>query len=465
MRIAGFTAEADLVGHRVRVRWSVLPDLPAGPADTVEPVAGEPELVVLAKALDHEYGELLDPNGIDDYVVYDSTAFPPAPGDPDLDVEEVRRDEVVDAEGRHLIDVVTVARKALAEVPVDSVNGQLPPDERPDGRIEVLRRTRTTTFGPDGRPIARREELLDIGGGAGLAPLVPRCYELRVEGRAPGALRAVATPTRAHRSGRQLYEMIPGVWRRHDVPSAGVTARTGRVGAIPESRTDAGPLRRFVDLFGLATDHLHTRAEGLADLHDIEGVDPRLLGHLAHLVGWELSADRPVPEQRHEIRYATTLYGMTGTKPGVQLWAKRLTGWDVDVVEFAENVIFSNDLGVDHGNIDSPTETGSRTVDTSDAALLVSMGTTTDRGDYTYDTGTGPDDRYSSHTIGIFPREVDAEDRASDVARKRDRLLAATDRYLPANLRAVVVMDDEPVRTDGDRLLGVSASTDDSEFR
>ncbi|MGE3620678.1 MAG: phage tail protein [Acidimicrobiia bacterium] len=448
MRVASLTAEADLVGRRTRVRWTLVAE---GDDDSV---TGEPDLVLLGKARDFEYGDDLAP-----HVVHDAATFPPASG-PDLDVVELRREPVPDGDRRVLVDVVTVSARGLP-VPAEDPGGPAaPPGERPDEWTEVARRTRTTVVGPDGRILARTDEILDAGpDGAGLTPLSTRYYELRgplVAASAGRTLRAVATPTDVHLSGRQLYEMIPGVWRRHDVPPSRVGPATGRIGAIPESRQDSGQLRRFTDLWGLGTDHLRSRADGLAVLHDVEEVDHRHLVHLAHLVGWELGPDAPVNQQRHEIRYAAQLYRMTGTLPGVQLWAKRLTSWDVEVKEFAENVIFSNDPG---GEL-SPTRSGSSTVDTSDPELLASFGTSTDRGDFTYDTGTGPDDRYSSHTIGIFAT-LDPEDRVEDVARKRDRLVAASDRYLPANLRVVVVLPNDPVASEDQDVLGVSASTDD----
>ncbi len=443
MRLAGFAAEADLVGRRVRVRWRVEAEGPG------ESVTGEPALRVRGRPLDFEFG------GGDDGVVHDTASFPPASGG-DVDVVEVRRPPVLDGAQRVLVDVVTVSRRDLPVPPGDPALPALPADERPDAWTEVTRRTRTTVVDPDGRIVAREDEILDVGGGSGLPPLVPRCYQLEgdlvPDGPAP---RATAVPTDLHRSGRLLYDMLPGIWRRHDVPAAGAGPASGRIGAIPESRQDAGQLRRLIDLFGVATDHLRSRADGLATLHDIEGVEPRMIPHLAHLVGWELSPEAPVPIQRHEVRYAPQLYRMTGTIPGVQLWAKRLTGWDVEVEEFAENVLFSNDPGGE----DSATRSGSFTVDTADADLVASLGTADDRGDFTYDTGTGPDDRYSSNTVGVFAT-LDPDDRLDDVAAKRDRLLAATDRYLPANLRVVVILPDEAVTTATEQVLALTTTTE-----
>jgi hypothetical protein len=458
VRLTGFAAEADLVGRRVRVRWRLEAD---GRADSV---TGEPALVVLGAAHDFEYGAGPEPDAPlrPGAIVHDTAAFPPA-ASATVDVVEHRRPPAMTEGGALvLVDVLTVSRNDLPAPPGDPAVPALPADERTDSWTEVARRTRTTVVEPGGRIVAREDEILDVGAGTGLDPLVPRCYELRgdlpeLAVPAAGATRprAVATPTDLHRTGRQLYELLPGIWRRHDVPPAGTGPASGRIGAIPESRRDAGQLRRLVDLFGVAADHLRSRADGLVGLHDVDGVEPGLLPHLAHLVGWELSPDVSVPLQRHEVRYAPQLYRMTGTIPGVQLWAKRLTRWDVEVKEFAENVLFSNDPGGE----DSPTRTGSFTLDTADAELVASLGTAHDEGDFTYDAGTGPDDRYSSNTIGIFAT-LDPTDRVADVAEKRDRLLAATDRYLPANLRALVVLPAEAGRTQAEQVLGLTTTTE-----
>ena len=126
---------------------------------------------------------------------------------------------------------------------------------------------------------------------------------------------------------------------------------------MPEASPENGQLRRFVDLFGAGFDHLRSRADGLRDLHAVDTVDYRMLPHMAAWLGWDLSHDKPIPLQRHEIKYAAQLYRITGTLPGSMIWVKRLTGWDARVKEFWRNVFFTNDLG----NPDDPDDRGSRT--------------------------------------------------------------------------------------------------------
>ena len=211
----------------------------------------------------------------------------------------------------------------------------------------------------------------------------------------------------------------------------------------------------MVDLFGVGSDHLRSRADGLRTLHDVEYVAPDHLGHLAQLVGWDLFDGSSIAERRHQIRYAARLYALTGTAPGLQLWAKRLTGWDVEIQEFHENVLWTNDPGGEAAT----TRTGSFTVDTADAQLVASLRTSADRGDYTYDTRQTSDARYSPHTVGIFPT-LDSDDTATTVELKIDRLRSSVDRFLPANLRLVVVLPETRSTSSTRVALGASAAGD-----
>ncbi|MGH9277029.1 MAG: phage tail protein [Acidimicrobiales bacterium] len=423
MRIEGFTAVADVVGRRVKASWEVV-------AEGDESLAAAPQLVLRRKERDFE----LPPRASGDpFLVYDSAAFPP----PGTTVTELDLGGAV-VDGGHTVTVAESASAVIAGTPT-----------------EVLRRTRTTTFGPDERARRRREEILDVAGRPeGLAPGTTLYYQLTTPppGPTPEPSRATATPTEVHGTGRSLYESLPSVYRRHDVV-AGPLQRP--MGAVPEANPVNGQLRRFLDLFGSGLDHLRSRADGLRSLHDVDNVDARLLPHLAHLVGWDLSVDQPIPLQRHEVKYAAPLYRITGTVPGCQLWAKRLTGWDVDVKEFWQNVFVTNDVG----NPDDLADRGSRTVDTGDAAALARMGGADDTTDYVYDTGTGPDDRYAFNVIGFFvtPREGETVD---EVLRLRSRLMTNTNLFLPFNLRAVVVVQAEAARGEARTHLGLTATTD-----
>ncbi|GGS77810.1 hypothetical protein GCM10010156_40750 [Planobispora rosea] len=403
MTVENFTAAADLVGHRVVLRWDARPG-----------AGGDAAVRVRRKERDFEPEGRWSP-------VYDSTAFPP-PGT-----------EVTEAAPPGGGTVESCAR---------------------DG-VEVLRRVRRRHG--DGW----RVEILDVGGSAaGLRPGTTYYYELVAAPPGDGPdgepetgppLRAVATPTGLHRSGALLYGALPEIYRRHDVVRG-----PDPIGAVPESTPGNGQLRRFLDVFGAALDHLRSRADQLRGLHDVDAADHRLLPHLAALVGWEPSLDRGIAVRRHEVKYAAALYRITGTTAGCVVWVRRLTGWDARIKEFWRNVLITNDPG-DPGDPGGGFH-GSRTLDTSDPEAMAGLGRFEDTASYTYDTGTGPDSRYAHNLIGIFvaPRES-----VDEVLRLRGRLLSGASRFLPMNLRPVVVIETEPERRAAVDALGVSDGTDE----
>ena len=426
MRIEGFGAAADIVGRRVRVRWEIVLEEGESPADV-------PALTLRRKERDFGFPE---PVADDPFLIYDSAAFPPG----GATVTEVDLGGGLLPDGSRRVVVASSAARADT------------------GReVEVLRRTRTTTVGPDGRVTRQGEEVLDPGpDGGGLRPRTTYYYELaaadgaEVPGWAGRRPRAIATPTGAYGSGRALYDQLPAIYRRHDV----VTARPGReVGAIPEAVPDNGQLRRLVDVFGAGLDHLRGRAEGLLDLHDLDTVDARLLPHLAAWLGWDLSPDVPIPLQRHEVRYAAHLYRITGTLPGCTVWAKRLTGWDVQVREMWRSVLVTNDLG----NPDDPNDPGSRTLDTSDPAALAAIGTVDDPFDYTYDASP---DGVHAFTVVAFHATPAPGQGVEDVLARRGRLLSGTSFFLPFNLRPAVILALSVEEGGETSTLGLTATTD-----
>jgi phage tail-like protein len=424
MRVGGFTAESDIVGRRVKVSWDVQ-------LDEGEGLGAAPALVLRRKERDFEFPA---PGADDPFLVYASAAFPPA----DLSVTEIDLGEAVEQ------GVRTVTTAQSVSFPIDGVP------------VEVLRRTRTVSFDGARNPTGYRDEILDVAARPqGLHPGTTYYYELVGEALPtddPDAFRAVATPTEVHRSGRMLYDQLPAIVRRHDV-TKGPARDTG---AVPEATPENGQLRRFVDLFGAGFDHLRSRADGLRDLHAVDTADYRMLPHMAAWLGWDLSHDKPIPLQRHEIKYAAALYRITGTLPGSMIWVNRLTGWDARVKEFWRNVFFTNDLG----NPDDPDDRGSRTLDTSDEALLAAMGTFDDRADYVSDSGTGQDARYSLTTVGVFATPEPADDAAT-VVQKRARVVQNAGAFLPFNLRAVVVIETDTVPAVDDETLGLTRATDD----
>ena len=317
MTITDFRAEADLVGRRVRVSWTVL-------FGTGETLADEPAVVLRRKEKDFQF-PAPPSSGSDPYLVYDSAAFPPSTGT----VRELPSRETFDADGHRTLDVVVTVS-----------------EPGPTRDIEVLRRTERTVYAPTGEVLRRHVDILDVGGSAeGLVPSTTLYYELRSAdvAPAPGELpwQATATPGEGYGMGMQLFRMLPGIHQRHDTVRRPDTPGTE---GIPEAAPTGGQLRRFLEVFGTGADALRSSAEHLHGLHDVDHVDHRYLSLLAQWIGWELSFDAPIPNRRHEIKFAPALYQLTGTVPSAPMWAQFTTGWPCRVKEYVHNVFRSNDV-------------------------------------------------------------------------------------------------------------------------
>ena len=411
MRLESFAAEADLVGRRVRVWWDLVPE-----------AAGELSLpgrmVLRRKTRDFEFPTA---GSIDPYTIYDSGAFPP-PG--------TQAAAVAGWESR---DGVNRTVSSVDSAWVDT-NGR---------RVEVLRRTTYTTFGPDGAPLRRRIEVLDSGSrDSRLEPQTTYYYRLATVWpglKIAGDTDAAATSTDVHGLGRRMYHMLPEIYRRYDVvtrpPTVGAESiLEAAAGTEAQGRlTRHGQLRRFMDVFGVALDFMRSRAEGLRDLHDVDDCHRQVLRAMAAWVGWDLSYGAPIPIQRHEIKYAAALYQLTGTIPGCMIWVRRLTGWQPRVKEFANNVFFSN-------------RATSVSIDTADQATLARLRKFEDQAHFTYDAGTGDDHWYAYNAVGIFVVPDNGESSAS-VNRKYNKLRNTLSLFLPFNVRGVVVLEVPELRT------------------
>jgi len=313
MMIGSLAADADVVGGRIRVSWSFTPE--AG-----ETVADVPRVTLRRKERDFAFPAVTSP---DPYTVYDSAAFPPSPVPGTLQVSDLPDRELTDGALRVREQTITVA---------DIVMG------RPR---ETLRRTIRTVFAADRKALRQDVELLDVRGP--LTPGVPQYYELDSPVLAPGVERApfrvTATPGADHGLSRMLYELIPDIHRRHDaVPRP----RDAATGLLPEASLNGGQLRRFVEVLGSGLDALRSSAEGLWNVHDAAGADPRFLEPLAHWIGWDVTTGADLPRQRNEIRNAPRLYEAVGTIPGFATIVDHYTGWSTRVAEFAEHVARAN---------------------------------------------------------------------------------------------------------------------------
>lgn len=307
MRVVDLSAEADLVGRRLRIGWTFV-------LEGAETLADIPHVRLRRKLRDFAFPL---PPADEPYLVYDSAAFPP-PGSVAAELPGWERREGGE---RTLAFVDTVARTVG------------------DQEVEVLRRTVSTVYAADGLPRSRRVELLDVGGVPGaFVPGTTYFYELTPASGVPQ--RAVAAPAEAYGMARTLYEALPAVYRRHDVVARPASADA--IPWVPELAGRSGQLRRFLDPFGTALDLLRSSAEGLRGLHDLDGGDYRHLPRLAHLIGWELGPNDPVPLQRNELKHATRLYKGVGTVPTLRAMVTRYSGWTTRVAEFGQSIARSN---------------------------------------------------------------------------------------------------------------------------
>jgi phage tail-like protein len=312
MKLSNFDAESDLVGRRIRLSWLFI-------LENDETLASIPPVVVRRKVRDFEFMPLTT---ADPTLVYDSTAFPPAGGI----LTEVPGWEVRNDSQHQVTQVETVAQP---------VNGQL---------VEVRRRTITITYDASNQPRSQQVELLDTGSfPGGLIPGTTYYYQISSPAidaaTAPAPYRATVTATDSYSLARTLYEMVPNVYRRHDVRTRPLTPGTE---AMPEAATRSGQLRRFTDLFGVVLDNLRSSAEGLRSLQDIDQVDYHYLPLLARWIGWNLNLDTTIPVQRNEIKSASALYRDTGTIPNLRALVNYYTGWYSQVAEFVQSIARSN---------------------------------------------------------------------------------------------------------------------------
>lgn len=339
MKIADFGAQSDLVGRRIVVSWNFV-------LERGETLAVIPRVTVRRKLRDFEFMPL---TANDATIVYDSTAFPPA----GTVLTEIPGWEVQEGELR---------RVTIVESAAQLFQGQA---------VEVRRRTVTTTFDLNHQVLAQHIELLDTGAVPGeLFPGTTYYYQITSPVVAatenPAVYRATVTATDSYSLARKFYELIPSVYRRHDVRTRPITPGAE---TIPEAASRSGQLRRFVDVFGATLDQLRSSAEGLRDLHDIGTVDYRFLPLLARWIGWDLNLDTTIPVQRNEIKSASVLYKQTGTIPNLRALVNYYTGWFSQIAEFAQSIARSNQPPQFNLFALQQTATGWRSPD--DAALIL----------------------------------------------------------------------------------------------
>lgn len=312
MRFTGLECGADLVGHRVRIRWGYV-------LDAGETAGDVPDVLLRRKLRDFEFPPLVPG---DPYLVYDSAAFPPAPIPNVLAVTDLPLREWFEDGMRITRSGISVARIAGG-----------PPEE-------MLREVRESRYDGLGRLVALQTELVDA---TGLPPLETLYYELD-DGAAPGPEEAVhyrgtAVAGALYGHNRDLWELVPEVYRSRDVVQL---ADGARIAGLHETRGTGGQLRRFVDMFGLGFDLLRNSAEALARIRDLDQTPPDYLDLLAKGIGWQPSETAPVSRRRNEVRGATRLYAVNGTIQSLRALVTQQTGWRSQIAELADNVSRAN---------------------------------------------------------------------------------------------------------------------------
>ena len=301
--IHGFRAQSYPRGPAVELIW-----------DLAEPAADPDDISVCILRRERRFpgrgrrGNLLveaSPEDLDDGLpVYDSTSF-------EVDTEETREER----EGERL---VATTRRYLRR-------GQ------PRDRLLVASWSRETAVGGEARRTTVRVlDRCELVAGTiyyYTAFVGPNQHFSRHTQAA-----ALATPG----SGHALFHSLPVVHQSLDTtpPEPGRVANADR---------DKGQLQRLLEVFDAHADMLRGMNEGLRDLHDPRRADSRVLGALAHLIGWKLKDHLDEDGQRNEILFAPELYRTVGTKPNLVAMINRLTGWDAQIRELARSVLVSFD--------------------------------------------------------------------------------------------------------------------------
>lgn len=159
-------------------------------------------------------------------------------------------------------------------------------------------------------------------------------FDVEPKGRGPATERprllftSSATATQVHGFGDHLYGLLPAIHRHLDEPTV--------------ERTGEGQLRRFLHVFGAGLDLAHSLGEGLGRLHDVLEVNDAFLPYLASWIGWGSGHARGDVPRRSDILAAPEIFATGGTLPNLCALFRRMTGWQCEVKELADNVLLTN---------------------------------------------------------------------------------------------------------------------------
>ncbi len=137
----------------------------------------------------------------------------------------------------------------------------------------------------------------------------------------------------------QMYDLLPGIYKRYDASSL---PQPEQYPTLSEADRQRGQLRRFLSLPGGQLDQLYSFAQAALLLHEPERVDGRLLPLLAEWIGWRTDYRQDFQVQRNEVRRAPYIQETIGTLPNVEATVKRLIQWDCRAKEFVNNIFVTN---------------------------------------------------------------------------------------------------------------------------
>lgn len=312
MKFEGFNSTADLIGHRIWLKWDYV-------LDTLETFGDVPDVIIRRKHNDFAFPPLVPG---DPYLVFDSAGFPPAPIPGILAVTDLPDEQVFE-------DELRVERSTIS---IATITDNVP--------LETQRQVRSIFFNASGVLVRVRIEVLDADS---LEAYKPTYYEFD-DGSAPSpqtidTFRSVTVPGDVHGLNRWLWQSLPEIYRSQDTQ---LIADSAYLPGVPEAGRSGGQLRRFTDMFGMGFEMLRNSAEALRGLRNLDSTESKYLELLGRNIGWDPSTLAPLPQQRNEIRTATRLFDVLGTVQSLRALVTHQTGWRSQVAELAQNITRAN---------------------------------------------------------------------------------------------------------------------------
>lgn len=216
----------------------------------------------------------------------------------------------------------------------------------------------------------------------------------------------VAIPYITGEWGPRLYSLLDPLYRIFDrnrttgrvftvdsvIPSGNLDPVTGSVDPLKigqelhiyeDGVTAKYFTQRLLSAVGLVLDRIRQRTKQIPDLLDVDSTCSDILPLIANLLGLRANLDIPIPRMRAEIKNAVSNYKIKGTLPGIESVIEQITGSDVILDEWGDNILVTNRLD--------------RT--TFDFTLGIKRGTANEPHDY---TPSNQDNEYNVDKLAIY---------------------------------------------------------------